>query len=71
MSIHDLSDEELASRYVEANEELARRRRLNEIPNEISELAQQWRDNGGEESEIVDAVTNLIGHPLEINEPQA
>lgn len=71
MSIRDLSDEELAARYTEANEELARRRRLNEIPSEISELAQQWRDNGGEESVIVDAVTNPIGHPLELEEPQA
>lgn len=71
MSIQDLSDEELAARYTEANEELARRRRLNEIPNEISELAQQWRDNGGEENTIIDAVTNPIGHPLEIDESQA
>lgn len=71
MNIQDLTDDELTTRYVEANEELARRRRLNEIPNEISELAQQWRDNGGEESAIVDAVTNPIGHSLEINEPQA
>lgn len=71
MNIQDLTDEELTARYVEANEELARRRRLNEIPNEISELAQQWRDNGGEESAIVDAVTNPIWHPLEINEQQA
>lgn len=71
MSIRDLSDEELTTRYVEANEELARRRRLNEIPNEISELAQQWRDNGGEENVIVDAVTNPIGHSLEIDEQQA
>lgn len=64
MSIRDLTDDELTTRYKEANEELARRRRLNEIPTEISELAQQWRDNGGEESVIVDAVTNSIGHPL-------
>lgn len=71
MNIQDLTDEELTARYVEANEELARRRRLSEIPTEISELAQQWRDNGGEESVIVDAVTNSIGHPLEIDEPQA
>lgn len=71
MSIRDLSDEELTTRYVEANEELARRRRLNEIPNEISDLAQQWRENGGKESVIVDAVTNPIGYPLEIDEPQA
>ena len=71
MNIQDLTDDELKSRYVEANEELARRRRLSEIPNEISELAQQWRDNGGEESAIVDAVTNPIGHSLEINEQQA
>lgn len=70
MSIRDLSDEELNARYIEANEELARRRRLSEIPSEISELAQQWRDNGGEESVIVDAVTNPIGYPLEINESQ-
>lgn len=71
MNIRELTDEELTARYVEANEELARRRRLSEIPTEISELAQQWRDNGGEESAIVDAVTNPIGHPLEINEQQA
>lgn len=71
MNIQDLTDEELTARYVEANEELARRRRLNEIPTEISELAQQWRDNGGEESAIVDAVTNPIGYSLEINEQQA
>ena len=71
MNIKELSDNELEARYMEANEELARRRRLNEIPSEISELAQQWRDNGGEESTIVDAVTNPIGYPLEINEPQA
>lgn len=71
MNIQDLTDEELNSRYIEANEELARRRRLTEIPNEISELAQQWRDNGGEESTILDAVTNPIGHSLEIEEQQA
>ena len=57
MSIRDLSDEELNARYTEANEELARRRRVAAIPQEISDLAQQGRDVGVEDAVMVDAIT--------------
>ncbi|WP_211438911.1 hypothetical protein [Corynebacterium glutamicum] len=57
MSIRDLSDEELNARYIEANDEIARRRRLAAIPAEISELAQQGREIGVEEATMIDAVT--------------
>lgn len=58
MSIRDLTDEELNARYVEANDELARRRRLAAIPAEISELAQQGREMGIEESTLAEALIN-------------
>lgn len=57
MSIRDLSDEELAARYTEANDELARRRRVAAIPQEISDLAQQGRDAGVDEATMIEAVT--------------
>lgn len=60
MSIRDLSDEELAVRYIEANEELARRRRVAAIPQEISELTQQGRDAGVDESIMVEAITRAV-----------
>lgn len=63
MSIRDLSDEELNARYIEANEELARRRRLAAIPAEISELAQQGREIGVEEAVMIDAVTRAVEEP--------
>lgn len=63
MSIRDLTDEELNARYIEANEELARRRRLAAIPAEISELAQQGRDAGVEDSVMVEAITRAVEEP--------
>lgn len=57
MSIRDLTDEELNARYIEANEEIARRRRVAAIPQEISELAQQGREIGVEEATMIEAVT--------------
>lgn len=58
MSIKNLTDEELNARYIEANDELARRRRLAAIPQEISELAQQGREMGIEESTLAEALIN-------------
>lgn len=68
MSIRDLSDEELNARYIEANDEIARRRRLTAIPTEISELAQQGREIGVEEAAMIDAVTRV---PIEEGEAPA
>lgn len=63
MSIRDLTDEELTARYMEANEELARRRRVAAIPQEISDLAQQGRDAGVDESIMVEAITRAVEEP--------
>ena len=58
MSIQDLTNEELNARYIEANEELARRRRIAAIPQEISDLAQQGREMGVGESTLAEALIN-------------
>ncbi|MFW8622528.1 hypothetical protein ACOI1A_01005 [Corynebacterium glutamicum] len=63
MSIRDLSDEELTTRYTEANEELARRRRVAAIPQEISDLAQQGREIGVADSVMVEAITRTPEAP--------
>ena len=66
-----LSTEELYEGYRAYSAEINRRHELQRIPQEITQLATQGREIGVEESAMVDAVTNPIGHPLEIDEPQA
>lgn len=66
-----LSTEELHEGYREYSAEINRRHDLQRIPQAIGNLAQQGRDIGLQESAMIDAVTNPIGHSLEIDESQA
>lgn len=65
-----LTDEELNTQYRAYSAELQRRYDMARIPQEITQLATQGREIGVEESAMIDAVTNPIGHPLDLEEPQ-
>ena len=69
--LKNLSNEELNAQYRAAAAEINRRYDMERIPQEISDLALQGRGVGVEESAMIDAVTNPIGHPLDLEEPQA
>lgn len=58
--IRYLADTELEALYTEVNDELGRRRRKRDIPEQISGLAQEGREIGVDESQLLEAVT----HPL-------
>lgn len=56
LDLTSLSDEDLRANFNAYRLEVERRNELVRIPQEISELAQQWRANGGEDSAIIDAI---------------
>lgn len=60
MDIKSLSDNELDAHYREANDEIARRRRVAAIPQEISALAQQGREIGVDDAVMVEAITRAV-----------
>lgn len=66
-----LPDHEVQEIYLAVSAEITRRHELTRIPGQIATLAQQGREIGVEEATMIDAVTNSIGHPPEIDEPQA
>lgn len=68
MDIKSLSDNELDAHYREANDEIARRRRVAAIPQEISALVQQGREIGVDESAMIDAVTRAPAESPESTE---
>lgn len=71
IDLKNLTDEDLRESFNAYRLEVERRNELARVPQEISDLAQYWREMGGEDSTIIDAVTNSLGHPLEIDKPQA
>lgn len=54
-----LTDEELTGVIETAQRIIARRAATTRIPAQIEELAREYRDNGGEQSTLIEAITGV------------
>lgn len=57
MNLSELTDTELDAHRVAVAVECERRANLAAIPEQIKELAEKFRDGGGDEQELTDALT--------------
>lgn len=55
-----LTLEDLEAHHVEVLAEIERRRRLASIPDQIRELSTAYRADGGDNDELLDAVTRQV-----------
>ena len=56
MNLTDLTDEQLEAHAETVRQEQARRQNLTQTPETIARLAQQYRDAGGDQKALTDAV---------------
>lgn len=65
MDLTKLADEELDERRREVLKEQERRANLAAIPEQIRELAAKFREGGGEESALTDAISGTPDDPTD------
>lgn len=60
INLTELSDEELASLRNRTGIEAERRARIASIPDQIAEMAQMYRQSGGEQADLETAITEEV-----------